>query len=219
MDATGPTLDATSVGEGRRGTRLSELQKKVLFLAAETCGYHKKFRLANEYSLYHSSTAESVARSSATDARPIGLCLIPRTLFRTLYTPARLCIHQQSIEFVIPAMNKSPPMYPVSSKAYAQGPWRESWSSLHRCSEFRVIERTRLRRLATLLSKCRDSTEPVVKAHLYLVALFATRILLSSGLPQYNRHTLRTVLMAQAKGQAFTKPAGILSISCPPGVL
>jgi len=72
------------------------------------------------------STAENVARYSATDARPIGHCLIPRTLFRTPHIPMHLCIHQRCIEFVIPATSKSPPMCLVSSKASELGPWRES---------------------------------------------------------------------------------------------
>jgi hypothetical protein len=124
-------------------------------------------RLAAEYSLSCASTAENVARYSATDARPIGLCLIPRTLFRIPHIPTRLCTHQRSIEFVIPATSKSPPMYPVGSKACERAPWRESWSSLHRSSESREIDRIRLRRLATLLSRCRDPIDLVLSSPLF----------------------------------------------------
>lgn len=176
MDATLPTLHAPCMGEGRRGTRLSELQEKVHFLAAETCEYHDSGSAA-EYSLYDTSTAENVARYSATGARPIGLYLIPQMLFRIPHIPMRLCIHRRSIESVIPATSKSPPMYPVGSKASERGPWRGSWSSLHRCSEFHEIYRIRPRRLVTLLSKCRDSTDSVVKTHPIVVAQFAARIL------------------------------------------
>lgn len=100
-------------------------KRRFTFLLRKHVGTTKS-RLAAEYLLYYSSTAENVARSFATAARPIGLCLIRQTLFRTLYIPTRLCIHQRYIEFVIPATNRSPPMYPVSSKACARGPWRES---------------------------------------------------------------------------------------------
>ena len=77
---------------------------------------------AAEYSLYHTSTVENVARYFATDAHPIGLCLILRTLFRIPHIPMRLCIHRQSIVSAMSATSKSLPMYPVGSKAHERDP-------------------------------------------------------------------------------------------------
>ena len=85
-----------------------------------------KSGLVAEYSLYYTSIAENVARYFVTDARPIGPCLTPRMLSMIPHIPMGLCTHRRSIESVMLATSKLPPMYPDFSKAYERGPWRGS---------------------------------------------------------------------------------------------
>ena len=91
-------------------------KRRFTFLLRKHVGTTKS-GLVTEYSLYYTSTAENVARYFATDVHPIELCLTPRTLFTIPRIPMRLCIHRRSIESVIPATSKSPPMCRLRSKA------------------------------------------------------------------------------------------------------
>ena len=191
-------------------------KRRFTFLLRKHVGTTKS-RLAAEYSLYYTSTAENVARSSATDARPIELCWTPRTLFKTPYTPTRLRIHQRFIEFVMPATNKSPPMYLVGSKAYARGLWRESWLNLRRCSEFREIDRSRPRRLATLLSKCKDSTDPNQKAHFCFSCPVCSLNLAELGPPAVQEAHVKNCLDGPSDGPGVNQAGRYLVYKLPAG--
>jgi hypothetical protein len=97
-------------------------KRRFTFLLRKHVGTTKSMSAAAYSLYYYTSTAGNVARSFATDARPIGLYLIPRMLFRIRHIPTHLCIHRRSTECVVPATSKSLPMYQAGSKAHARGP-------------------------------------------------------------------------------------------------